>query len=302
MVEGSSTLGGPGSHLATARPTGDPNVLGPILEMGSTGVRRGLVIGIALAFVVHGYLVARVALALIDMGHFVRDAREEAHAYFWATYDIETDKKEEPKQEKEEPEPDPIPEPEPEPEIVRKPIPKEDIYQQAAARPAAAPDTVTSKDDSQAPEDFYGVVDNDGSNAFGTGKVANNGQGDHVDPSKKTSPTGTGSGNGNDKKDTPPPKKVDLSRPATLVGSTSWSCPFPPEADAEGKDSAVAVIVVTVRPDGTPASVSVVQDPGAGFGRAARKCALGRRYDAGLDKDGQKTTTTTPPIRVKFSR
>lgn len=302
MGPSASTLGRMGA-VARAMPTGDPNVLGPILDMGNSGVRRGLAVGAGVAAIVHGYLIMRVAVALISMGHFVRDAREEAHSYFWATYDVETDKKEEPEQKKEEPEPEPIPEePEPEPEYVDKPVPKEDIYQQAAAKPAAAPDTVTADDKSQAPEEFWGMVDNDGGKGPITGPVSNAGTGtDPVPPGTRTRVDGSDKGGGSGPK-TAAPKKQDLSRPATLSGSTSWSCPFPPEADAEGRDSAVATIVVTVRPDGTPASVSVVADPGAGFGRAARKCALGRRYDAGLDKDGQKTTTTTPPIRVKFSR
>ena len=62
------------------------------------------------------------------------------------------------------------------------------------------------------------------------------------------------------------------------------------------------MVVVTVRPDGSPQSVKVVSDPGNGFGRAARTCALGRRYQTGLDRAGQPTTAATPPIRVKFTR
>lgn len=122
------------------------------------------------------------------------------------------------------------------------------------------------------------------------------------------SPTGTGTGTGaasGTGTGTAEPvavaPKVDLSKPASVVG-TAWNCPFPAEADAEGIDNATATIVVTVGNDGSPRSVSVVSDPGTGFGRAARQCALGRRYTAGLDRDGNATTATTPPIRVRFSR
>jgi protein TonB len=94
----------------------------------------------------------------------------------------------------------------------------------------------------------------------------------------------------------------NLSAPATLVGSKSWSCPFPPEADAEGKDNATVQLIVTVGVDGSPEKVAIVSDPGTGFGRAARACALGRRYKAGLDKDGNATRTTTAPITVRFTR
>jgi protein TonB len=280
-------------------PLAERNMLGPVMDVGRNGVRMGLTIGVVVAFLLHGYVIVRVAIALISMGQFVREAREEAHDFFWSTYEVEAEKKAELPQAPKEEEPPPVVEPDPPPKPVVKP---EDIYkEQPAAKPAAAPDLVTANDKSQEPENFYDVVDHDGSTGPATGVVSNAGEGNQrVDPSQITRIDGEKGGKGTGPATTAAP--VDRSRPATLQGSTSWSCPFPPEADAEGRDSAVSVIVVTVRPDGSPASVSVVQDPGAGFGRAARKCALGRRYVAGLDKDGQKTTTTTPPIRVKFSR
>jgi protein TonB len=61
-------------------------------------------------------------------------------------------------------------------------------------------------------------------------------------------------------------------------------------------------IIVTVRADGTPQSVKVVSDPGTGFGRAARLCALARRYTPALDRTGTPMVSATPPIRVRFTR
>jgi periplasmic protein TonB len=96
---------------------------------------------------------------------------------------------------------------------------------------------------------------------------------------------------------------VDRSKPPGLSGGTNWgTCPFPAEADAEQIDQAKVTIVVTVRPDGSPLAVKVLSDPGHGFGRNARMCALGKRWTAGLDRNGQPTTGTTPPITVKFNR
>jgi protein TonB len=293
------------SQLGLTRVTAtEHDVLAPVLDVGRDGVRAGAAVGLFVAFLLHGYVVVRVAIALISMGEFVREAREEAHSFFWSTYEVDTakeEKKDEPPPVQEE---EPPPEVEKEPDKAPLPQPKEDIYkEQPAAKPAQAPDLVTAKEDSQEPEEFYNVVDQDGSKGPISGKVSNAGDGtERVDPNQYTRNDGQKGGKGTGPATTAAVAPVDKSRPASLAGSTSWSCPFPPEADAEGRDSAVAVIVVTVRPDGSPQSVSVVQDPGAGFGRAARKCALGRRYVAGLDKDGQTTTTTTPPIRVKFSR
>ncbi len=292
----------PPSHVEALPAGPSADLLAPILGVGSRDIRVGLGIGVTIAALVHGYVVVRVAVALLSMGEFVREARTEAHAYFWATQEVDTapEKKKEEAPKPEEPEPPPPEEP---PEQVKQKPPEEDIYKEKTAQKAAAPpDLVTAKENGQQPEDFDGVYDHDGSQGPITGLVDPKGKGtDRVDPNQKTKIDGDPKGNGGGEKTTAPPK-VDRSKPATLAGSSEWSCPFPAEADAEGKDSAVATIVVTVKPDGSPASISVIADPGSGFGRAARRCALGRRYEPGLDKDGQKTTATTPPIRVKFRR
>ena len=86
-----------------------------------------------------------------------------------------------------------------------------------------------------------------------------------------------------------------------LAGSSTWSCPFPPEADADQIDEAVVTVQVTVRPDGSALSASVVSDPGHGFGRAARACALGRRYQPALDRSGSPTAASAP-VNVRFNR
>ena len=94
----------------------------------------------------------------------------------------------------------------------------------------------------------------------------------------------------------------DRSRPATLMHGElwSWSCPWPTEADAI--DDAVAVVRITVDPAGRAARVDVVNDPGYGFGREARKCALRETYAPALDRDGRAVLGTTKPIRVRFAR
>ncbi len=93
----------------------------------------------------------------------------------------------------------------------------------------------------------------------------------------------------------------ELSRPA-LPASGDWNCSHLFPSDPEAGNHAVVLIVVTVRPDGTPRSIGVVRDPGHGFGAAARSCALSQRYTPALDRDGQPTTASTPPITVRFTR
>jgi hypothetical protein len=46
----------------------------------------------------------------------------------------------------------------------------------------------------------------------------------------------------------------------------------------------------------------VLADPGNGFGREARRCAMAKRYAAALDRDGGAIAGTTRPFRVHFSR
>jgi protein TonB len=280
-----------------------PVVLGPVLDLGRSTVRVGLVLGALLALIPHTYASVRSQTALFDMLHWVQETRGPIHDYFWTLYDVELPK--ETTQPKEEPPPEPEPPP---PPPTEQPAPKinDDPYKETpppqAAAPAKADDIYNAKDDGQQPLDFGTMVDNDGGKGSGHGVQANEGQGTAPVTQKGTKIDGTPGGTGTGTAPAAAPPAPDKSRPPTLAGSTSWNCPFPAEADAEGRDSAVATIIVKVRPDGSPESVSVVNDPGSGFGRAARSCALTRRYQPGLDRDGNATTASTPPIRVRFSR
>lgn len=84
-----------------------------------------------------------------------------------------------------------------------------------------------------------------------------------------------------------------------LVGSSS--CAFPAEADADGIDGALVQLRVTVRADGSVQSVSVVHDPGHGFGRVAQECMLAHRYRPALDRNGAPILSSTL-VNVRFSR
>lgn len=76
----------------------------------------------------------------------------------------------------------------------------------------------------------------------------------------------------------------DLSRPASVIGNTEWNCPFPPEADAI--DDAVVKLRVEISENGIASGASVLHEPGQGFGREARRCALGRRWKPALNRAG----------------
>ncbi|HRI65049.1 MAG TPA: energy transducer TonB [Polyangium sp.] len=281
----------------------DRDPLAPIFALGNRAAKTGAIIGLFIALSTHGYASGRAMTALFDMQKAIREIRSGLHDFFWTEYDVEVPPEQKVEEKKEEP-PPPEPEPEPAPKMD-KPAPKEeDPYEDKTPPPppAQAAKVLTAKEDPDEPVDMTGngFVTGDGTgpgygmvSAEGTGKTPTFNKGASLDG--KEGGTGTG-------KPPPPPPTVDLSKPPSLVGSTSWDCPFPPEADAEQIDQAVASVVVTVRPDGSVQSVKVVEDPGYGFGRAARICALARKFSPGLDKSGQPATMATPPIRVRFTR
>ena len=81
-----------------------------------------------------------------------------------------------------------------------------------------------------------------------------------------------------------------------------WRCPWPAEADADEIDEQSAIVRVEVGADGKVEAVSIVRDPGHGFGQAAARCAEKARFRAALDRGGKAVRAQSPPIRVRFVR
>jgi protein TonB len=98
-----------------------------------------------------------------------------------------------------------------------------------------------------------------------------------------------------------PASGPDLTRSPRPSGA-DWNCSHLFPRDPEAGDYATVSIVVTVSVDGSPKSVTVLRDPGHGFGAAARACAMSQRYSSGLDRQGNPALATTPPITVRFTR
>ncbi|HSO33055.1 MAG TPA: energy transducer TonB [Labilithrix sp.] len=126
----------------------------------------------------------------------------------------------------------------------------------------------------------------------GTGKTATN----------NPAAVATGVQGGTGTTAAPPATKVDRSRAARIMNLANLErCPFPAEADAEQVDEAVVGIDVKVSVDGRPESVAITSDPGHGFAREARKCAMREKYDPALSVDGVPMAGTYR-VRFKFSR
>lgn len=82
----------------------------------------------------------------------------------------------------------------------------------------------------------------------------------------------------------------------------SWDCPFPAASDVAKVDEAYVVLQVVVAPDGHAKDVTVIRDPGFGFGETARQCAFLKKYAPARDANGTDIEGKTKPFRVHFSR
>ena len=259
------------------------------------------------AFALHVIIVllAMRAHYLHEMKALLIETRVWVHEYLWQMYDVVPENKPDAPKPPEPPPPEPEAPPEPVAPAPKAEAPaKEDPYD-APPPPAQAAAVLTQKDDPDKIEDLTGntIVNGEGTAAYGQQSAQGTGDKPVINPA--ASLTGVPGGTGTSKGPPPPPPQPtgpDLSRAASPSGGSNWNCPFPPEADADQIDEARASLVVTVRPDGTPLSVTVVSDPGHGFGRAARMCALTRRFTPALDKTGQPIAGSTVPFGVRFTR
>lgn len=301
----------PPERATRKRPGGEsaPMPLAAVMVLGEHVTRVGAVMGLVLALATHGTASVKAISSLMEMQRAAQEIRAALHEFLWASYEIEVDRPAPLPDAPKPPEPEaPPPEPElapklPEPSAKPEPAVKDEPYD-TPPPPSQAAAVLTAAPSADEPEDLTkeGFVTGDGTGP-GFGRVSAAGTGTAATWNPKAAvggrPGATGTG-----AVAPPPAPVgpDLSRPPGLVGGTSWSCSFPAEADTDQIDQAAVSILVTVRADGTPSSVRVLSDPGHGFGRAARACALSRRFTPGTDRSGNPITVTSPPITVRFTR
>ena len=168
-----------------------------------------------------------------------------------------------------------------------------------ATAPAAAGRTLTAPDEPSAPTSLadFSMVQGDAL-SYGGGTTASapgstQGASSHDRPGQPGAPASA------------PVRRVaperDLSRAARPL-SLDWDCSrlFPPGSSTP--DSASVIVAVSVGEHGRARAVSIVRDPGHGFGAAARACALAQRYVPALDRDGRAIAATTAPITIFFTR
>lgn len=277
--------------------------------MGSSATvreRQADIGALILAFALHFGGGAEAATTLFDLSAFSSLVRSVVGARLEASIDIQQEEVPE-KPEPEEPEPEPE-EPEPEePEPEAPPVKESEVAAAAEAAPAAAEaaKVLTSEPEPDEPLDLTGEGFISGTGTrFAGGVTTADGTSDKAVRNVGARGDGVPGAQGKTEgaKGTAPPA-VDKSRPARLTPGDSWNnCGFPPEADAEQINQARVQLVVVVGTDGRPTSVSILSDPGFGFGRMARSCAMRKTFVPGLDKLGNPIARATPPFWVSFVR
>lgn len=188
---------------------------------------------------------------------------------------------------KELPKEEPKEEPKPEVKEAPKDLKVEPQKEAPVAAAAAAGAVLTQETKPDEPVDLTNSFVTGSGTAYAGGTTMAAGTATQAVRAPVASPTGVVGGTGTG---APAPVQTgpDRSRSAGLGGSKSWNdCPFPPEADVDNIDQAAVLVQVSVAPDGRPATVKIVSDPGHGFGRAARSCAMQRSYQTALDREGK---------------
>jgi protein TonB len=273
--------------------------LGQVLRLGERQVRVGLLIGLFGALLSHGVIGVRAAGSLNEMADFAQVVNAFVRDKFKTQLDIDLD---EPPPPPPPPPPEPAP-PEPEPPKTETPPPVAKTDEPPPPPAAAqAGKVLTQEPDPNEPVDLTAdsiAVGN--ADRYAGGITSSSGTSDKAVRDVRARPNGVGTAPPGPVKEGAAPK--DLSRTARAIASGSWNdCPFPAEADMEGIDHALVTLSVTVGPDGRAKSVAVIKDPGNGFGRQARQCAMRKSYEVGLDRMGQPTSSSTPPFSVRFTR
>lgn len=282
---------------SSSRPAGrDP--LAGVLMLGPRIPVAVMVFAAVLAVSVHaGAAVGAVQAAVLHaFASWARDVKSTVSNRLAQTYDVDFLK---PVEKPAEPPPPPPPEEKaPPPPVVKAPKDEPPPPPPAAADAAKVLTAEPAKDE---PVDLTdkGFISGTADTAVGgvtqiggTAKVATN----NVAAVATGTPGGTGAAGA------PPAVKVDRSRGARIANLDNLTrCPFPAEADAEQVDEAAVSIEIRVSTDGRAENVAITRDPGHGFGREARKCALREKYMPALNVDG----TAIPgvyKVNFRFSR
>ncbi len=276
-----------------------PNALARIEGLGENQRLSTGSIALLGTLFAHALVGGLAVTSLADMHDFTNLVLDQVGERMRMAYEIDTA----------EPPPPPPPEPEPEPEPEKAPetppptpeptdTPPPPTNEAPAPAAAEAGKVLTSEPDPNEPLDLTadGFLNGNGTR-FSGGVTAQNGTAKTAVRNPAATPTGVPGGQG--KAEAPPAQ--DLSRAAKPV-SSSLSCSDLWPADTDLNLARVRVLV-NVAADGRPKDVTVLSDPGDGFGAAARRCIMSRgKFEVGLDSAGRPLAKPTAPFVIKFQR
>lgn len=300
----SSTLNGPAAGAKGARrriprrgPATDP--LAGVLSLGPRIPIAVMVAAAVLAVSVHaGAAVGAVQAAVLHaFSSWARDVRTSVASHLAQTYDVDFLK---PVEKPVEPPPPPPEEKEPPKPIVVKEQPKDEPPPPPPAAAEAAK-ILTQEPAKDEPVDLTkdGFVTGNADTAVGG--ITQRG-GTATTPTNNLAARAGGFQGGTGTTAAPPATVVDRSASARIMNLANLErCPFPAEADAEQVDEAAVGIEVRVSVDGRAETVSITRDPGHGFGREARKCALREKYQPAKNFEGNAIPGVYK-VNFRFSR
>jgi periplasmic protein TonB len=274
-------------------PEAFPDFLEPVLALEQRSLGRRLSIAVALALVLHS-AGAFGAAATLGVGKFAALAVEHLRAQL---AEREVDLLQDPT-----PPPPPEPEPEPPPPEPEAPPPMAAPEPPPANEPppatAEAANVLTAEPDPNEPLDLtdQGIIVGTG-DSYAGGQTSSSGKSKVAVHNPQAAATGVVGGKGTAVAQVVP--AISQAREARTLNK-DWDCGFPPEADMDQVSRGRVQIAVTVGADGRAKSVTVLTDPGHGFGRRARQCAMTMPYAPALDVTGRPITKTTPPFWVTF--
>lgn len=278
-------------HLATPSDSSGPSS-GWIVKDDS--LFRMLAIGILGACLVHAGFAIRIAYIHAEL---ISWTEAKLSSFVDARMDrtIEVDTVKPPEDKPPEPPPEPDKDDPPPPPVATTDTPPP----QAPPAAAQAGAILAAQDDPNAPLDLTSSFVTGSGDRYAGGVTQQGGT--STTAVRNVQAVATGQPGGTGTQGIAPPSAVDRSRSVQRSGTGDWKCPFPPEADLDQIDEAAAIVAVTVGADGKVQSATIDQDPGHGFGREARSCALRESYAAALDRDG-KPIVGTKKFRVLFTR
>jgi outer membrane biosynthesis protein TonB len=270
--------------------------LAPVLALGEGAVRVGAILGLLGALTIHGAAGAQAAANLYEVESFSINVSQYVKNNLQLQIEIDSTPPPPPPPPPEPPPPEPEPEkaPPPPPPAPGEPPPP-------PPAPAEAGKVLTSDPDPDAPVDLTGDGFVQGDGEFRGGITSGSGTAKTAVRDIKAQPGGVPGGTGTAPPPAPKAPEEDLSRPAKPAPAGAWqSCGFPAEAQMDGVEFGIVQMVVTVDTNGRAKSVSIIKDPGSGFGAHARNCATRLTFPVALDKAGKPIVGTTAPFTIRF--